>query len=173
MELANQLSVCEQIKELLHGADYPLDSHASYAAAVALAKEHGYYIIYGESDDIIHVDGLTRTDAGATDDSIRLLDEKGFLPILGNGRLVFSIETIAEAIALAERYSRAIKITVTRDSPSVYWSYEASIGGEDSIEGITFDVIEFGGIYCRGLILKAPERLASSLKDQPDRDQDN
>lgn len=109
------------------------------------AKANGFVIITGASDDLMEIDGAICDEAGVWNGGIVhikcVFDEDG--KIIGgtlidgwNGRSdVFSVE--AKWDEGRDEYGNIIA-----------WTYETSVQHE------TFDIIDNGQIYCRGIVIK-------------------
>lgn len=129
---------------LLTGAEYPLSITPSIRNH---AKASGLVIVYGAGDDLIVFDGAIDDEYGAGDRTEIRLDRKGVIPdydqiskrdrdpdVKDNLRDYFQRECgggIVTAVWAAEPYS---------------WTYETTIPHE------TFEIVEDGQPYCRGIV---------------------
>jgi len=129
------------IAAALHGLEYPLSIPKELAAE---AKAAGIVIVYGASDDLMEFDGAFRDEIGAYDGTEALIDANGVLP---------SWESASEDEEAARDYFerkpkvRTIEAVWSPDEPDgASWAYKTDI------PHVTFDVMEDGEIYCRGIV---------------------
>lgn len=125
----------------LHGLEYPLHIPKEVTAE---AKAAGIVIVYGASDDLMEFDGAFRDEVGAEDGTTAKVDAKGVLP---------SWESASEDEDAAADYMQ--RKPKTRDIQALWSPSEpegASWAYKTDIPHVTFDVMEDGEIYCRGIV---------------------
>ena len=126
----------ESVAAQLDGCEYPL--HISKDLKTA-CKAAGIVIVYGASDDLMEFDGAIYDEVGAYNGTSALVDPKGLL----SREDAEDDEEIADYVN-RKRGAQAIAAIWGRDDMS--WQYETGI------PHATFDVVEDGDIYCRGIV---------------------
>jgi len=130
-----------QLAARLNGIEYP-----TYIPndLLAEAKASGLVIVWGASDDLMEFYGAISGEIGADHESKTLLDAEGLLPdwnyLLENN----SFKGTFRDYFRRESNARTIKAFWGRNGYS--WSYETDI------PHATFDVMEDGSKYCRGIV---------------------
>ncbi|RKI24682.1 hypothetical protein D7V82_14580 [bacterium 1xD8-6] len=100
---------------------------------IETAKENGFVIVYGASDDLMEFDGAIREEIGC----------------YGGGAAWVKGERVSDApIAVGEKTIKAIWCGGEKDADGqeITWAYETGIPHE------TFMVYEDGEPYCRGIV---------------------
>jgi len=145
---ADQAVTPASIAALLHGVEYSRDVVSHEIADQA--KAAGILIVYGASDDLIEFDGAWSDEAGAGENTEVMIDATGVLP---------SWETVKdeddeEQAAEWHVRKRGARIITTLWGPKddagneyASWAYKTDIPHS------TFDVMEDGELYCRGIVL--------------------
>lgn len=129
----------EDLALALHGISYPcrIDAHL-----IEQAKAAGLVIVYGASDDLMEFEGAFRSEASVYDGVTVLLDAAGALPMR---------DEIDEDEGLADYFKRkpaAKTIEALWCKEEGYsWTYKTEI------PHATFEIVEDGESYCRGLVL--------------------
>jgi len=126
----------------LTGKEYPLriPDHLCIAA-----KNAGIVFVYGASDDLMEFDGAISEEIGARGDDVAFVHSGALLPdfdTLCDER----DEDGLEAYFQAKPKCQPIKAVWDRDGIS--WQYETDI------PHATFDVMEDGEVYCRGIVFR-------------------
>ena len=127
----------KEFAEMLDGSEYPFDVSNEVKE---IAKLNGFVIVYGASDDLMEFDGVICDELGAYDGGEAFLDENGL------------IENKCDCDDCP--YFKASMIGAQKIEALWYkeeglgWSYKTEIPHE------TFDIIEDGDIYCRGLVFE-------------------
>lgn len=139
------------IQALLHGAEY--DRNFPPQTAVELAKAAGVIIVAGASDDLMELYGAIRDEFGCYDGGTALLDAKG---LLGHWESVCDRGDQDEIRQWFVREAKAKKIEAiwAPKEPEASWVYQTDI------PHITFDVMEDGELYCRGLLIRLADLTA-------------
>lgn len=110
------------------------------------AKERGLVVVYGASDDLIEFEGAFRDEGSVYDGGTVRLDAEGLLPDIDNMR---DDDTISndELNRFFYRQGRSKTIEAIWGEPAGYsWSYKTDI------PHATFEVMDGGGPYCRGIV---------------------
>jgi len=124
----------EQLAEQLNGCEYPL---AVNPEVIKAAKQSGLVIAYGQSDDLIEFEGAIYDEAGVGENTVVHLTRTG----LPNNRC--DDADCPYFISTLEKMSR-IKTIWSQGDYS--WQYETVI------PHATFDILEDGDKYCRGIV---------------------
>jgi len=120
----------EQLAEKLNGREYGEEITRDEAAQ---AKEHGLVVVYGTSDDLMEFYGAIHDEKDCWGGGTVYFDEEG----------QDDCPYIAKAI---EGYKTIEAKWCAPDSPS--WTYETDI------PHATFDIMEDGEVYCRGIVFE-------------------
>jgi len=129
----------------LNGREYPFSQQIS-KEEIAAAKAEGIVIVYGASDDLMELEGAIRDEVGA--------HEGGTACILGGKLLEPHDADRCDCpycgYAEAEQRAKVIKALWCPENvpgnPS--WAYKTDIPHE------TFDIMEDGELYCRGIVFR-------------------
>lgn len=130
----------ESIAAALNGTEYPPD--AAISAISAAAKAAGLVIVYGASDDLMEFEGAIYDEIGAYDGTTAYLDRKG---LLDRDQIDDNDDEAITDYTLRKR--RAVSIEALWDPGDGYsWSFQTEI------PHATFEVVEDGAPYCRGIV---------------------
>lgn len=122
---------------LLNGVEYPFDVHEE---TQNIAQLNGFVIVYGASDDLMEFDGVVYDEIGAYGGGNAFFDEHGLIVNeCDNDDCVYFKRVMKTAQKIEAFWCKEKGIT---------WSYETDIPHE------TFDIIEDGEIYCRGIVFE-------------------
>jgi hypothetical protein len=128
----------EAMAALLHGREYrnELPEEGSDAAG-----EAGLVVVFGASDDLMEFDGAISDEVDCCNGGTALVDSRGLLnrDSIEDG----DDEAIADYVA---RKAKARSIRAVWGKGGVSWSYETDI------PHATFDVLEDGEVFCRGIV---------------------
>lgn len=119
----------EQFAERLNGRE--MGSEIDFIESKE-AKSLGLVILFGYSDDSAEF-------RGAIHDEIYVYDGGGDIFVYQEGIVV-----MLKSVSLKDH--QLAKIEAVRDSEGYYWTYKADI------PHATFDILEFGEKYCRGIV---------------------
>lgn len=123
----------------LNGSEYPLRVSNELAEQ---AKSAGLVIVYGASDDLMEFQGAIGDELTAMGGRIVLVDADGLLPDNAD-----DIETDEDRARYYYRKGKAKIIEALWAKEGDYsWTYRTAIPHE------TFEVVEDGGQYCRGIV---------------------
>lgn len=107
----------------------------------AEAKASGLAIIFGASDDLMEFRGAIDEELGCFEGREVLIDSKGVLPEREQ------IDNDEELEDFFLRRKTAKKIEAIWDKDGYSWLYETTI------PHVTFDILEDGNKYCRGIVI--------------------
>jgi len=107
-----------------------------------IAKERGWVIVYGASDDLIEFDGAIVDEAGVYDGGEVKFDKEGFLP---------SFEDVEHNPKDCQKWLKRASNTTTIEAlwckeERYSWTYKIDRPHE------TFEVMEDDEHYCRGIV---------------------
>lgn len=123
----------------LNGSEYPLRISNELAEQ---AKAAGLVIVYGASDDLMEFRGAIYDELYVNDGGTALVDAEGLLPDNAD-----DLETDEERARYYYRKGKAKTIEALWAKEGDYsWTYRTAIPHE------TFEVVEDGGPYCRGIV---------------------
>lgn len=142
----------QELAQKLNGTESPIRISKELRQQ---AKEAGLVIVYGASDDLMEFDGAFRDEVGCYDGGVALVDSKGVL----DRSLIDSDddEAIADFVA---RKKKASVIEALWCVDGYSWTYRTNVPHE------TFEVVDNGDPYCRGIVfalasLAAPQGIDS------------
>lgn len=145
----------EAIAVALSGTEYQHGFDAQLSTVAKDAKAAGLLIVYGASDDLIDFDGAFRDEVGVYGGDTVALDRKGVL----DRDQCDTDDEIAD-YTIRKRTARTIEAVWGEDGIS--WQYRTEI------PAATFDVMEDGEVYCRGLVIDIndlPEPDAGQVRE--------
>jgi hypothetical protein len=131
----------EQLAEKLNGSNYLLRSQKEW---MQKAKDNGLVIVYGASDDLIEFDGAIYDEAGASDRGEIQIDKLGVLPSFEQIKEDGDMNDLKKWFA---REEKAKVITCHWAEDGYSWTYSTDI------PHATFDIIDEGETYCRGMVI--------------------
>ena len=137
----------EELAALLNGGEYGAEVDKDICAT---AKANGLVIVFGASDDLMEFEGALSEEISAYGGTIALVDAKGVLPewddIKDKDRRDYDFMR-----DYFQRQGSVKAIEACWDSEGYTWTYKTDI------PHATFEIVEDGDKYCRGIVL--------SLKD--------
>lgn len=151
--------IIKQIKEKINGIEYGTKIDNSI---IDIAKNNNIVIIRGASDDLIDFEGAIYNELDCYSDNI---EEIYIIP--HNGKYFAEYDTVEDLrfgsydltnllqTFLKEKLEKSIKIQVAycgvfnKDG----WGFQVETPKGYKIDYDTFDILEDGALYCRGLIL--------------------
>lgn len=125
----------------LNGTEYPVRGIQAIADE---ARAAGIVIVYGASDDLMEFDGAVRDEVYACGGATVPADAKGPLPDWENVK--DQGEAAVAAYIERKKSFRTIEAVWCPKGLDASWAYETDIPHS------TFDVMEDGGLYCRGIV---------------------
>lgn len=125
----------EVIANALNGSTYPFEPSQETQRA---AKEGGIVIVFGASDDLMEFRGAIYDEIGAYKGTVAYVTRKGRVANeCGNDECPHYARAKAKADTIRAVWS---------DKGDPCWSYETDI------PHATFEVMEDGEVYCRGIV---------------------
>lgn len=135
----------EELAAKLSGIAYPADRHIT-TELINQAAAAGLVIVYGASDDLMEFEGAVRDELGCYDGGTALVDANGLLP---------ERENIEDDDELADYFARKPAAQPIEalwcDEPGYSWTYRTAI------PHATFEIIDDGEPYCRGIVFALAE----------------
>lgn len=127
----------KELAEILNGMEYPV--HIKEETRT-IAEENGLVIVYGASDDLMEFDGAIYDEFGCWDGGTAYLNANGIV----ENKCEFE-----ECPYYLESLNFAVPIkAVWNGKGNPCWSYRTPL----QLPHETFDVIEDGDVYCRGIV---------------------
>ena len=124
----------KEIADLLDGMEY---GEKIPRTRLKYAKENGAVIVFGASDDLMEFRGAIEDEVGAYGGATAYIDKNG---------LVKNKCDNEDCPYFIEERTHAIRITAIWDSEGYSWVYITAIPHE------TFEILEDGQKYCRGIV---------------------
>jgi len=139
----------KKLAELITGREYPFRLSMDEQRDV---KTSGLVVVYGHSDDLMMFDGAINDDEGCWTGGTVYLTNQG---LLRNQCLDYDCPYFTKA----KKKAATIEAIWNRDRKYTGWVYETEIPHE------TFDVMEDGEFYCKGIVfsLKDVKPIAGAL----------
>ena len=131
----------------LNGTEYPARFPSGLIAA---AKEAGLVVVYGASDDLMEFEGAIYDEVGASNGKEVYVDQQGLFP--DRDSIVDDDELRA---FFARQDAKPAKITANWDTEGYSWTYTTTI------PHATFEIVEDGEKYCRGIVFSLPDAKGS------------
>lgn len=128
----------EALADALNGFSYPFDLPKQFVRA---AHDAGLVVVFGASDDLMEFRGAIADEIEAYGGTTVLLTADG---IFENDTCRSQCRYFTQAKALAQEYGKTIEACWDQEGYS--WIYRTII------PHVTFDVIEDGEKYCRGIV---------------------
>lgn len=138
----------EQLAAQLNGRNYPL---ALELAVTVEAKANGLVIVYGASDDLMEFDGALYDEVIVYSGGYALVDAAGVLDLdqIDDD----DDEAIADFVA-RKKTARTIEAIWSEAGNEAAWTYKTDI------PHATFEVLDEGDTYCRGIIFSLSDLSA-------------
>ena len=145
----------QEFAERITGQEYPFA-----LAEPELAKENGFVVLWGQSDDSLEVDGLVRDKASAWDGVTCRIDKEGVLEINEDGTFCSDEpETIEECRDWVRRYDASIQVKAEW-CPDAYLRWRSTADDDPSKDKAIFVVLEDGQPNCEGLVIQMSPKPA-------------
>ncbi|HXE63261.1 MAG TPA: hypothetical protein VN519_06945 [Bryobacteraceae bacterium] len=140
----------EELAAKLNGREYGEEMTKEEGAE---AKRNGVVVVYGASDDLMEFRGAIYDEAGAYNGRAVLLDCNGILPSWDDA--INGGESGAAEYLRRKPLCKVIEAVWTDgvDDPLPPWSYKTDIAHS------TFDIMEDGEVYCRGIVFELVDLL--------------
>lgn len=134
----------ELLAVALHGREYPFDLTAEEQAQ---AKAAGLVVIFGASDDLMELRGAINDEFDCYDGGTALIDAKGLLPARDS---IEGDDDLRDFFA-REPLAKKVEAVFGQEAPAPTWTYNTTI------PHATFDVMEDGELYCRGIVISVAD----------------
>ena len=141
----------EELAALLNGMEYPLRIGK---ALVRQAEAEGLVIVYGASDDLMEFEGAIHDEIGAWNGVTVDVDANGLLPDFDELVADRDKDDLRDYFR-REPHTKAIE-AIWGDGGDYSWTYETEI------PHVTFDVLEDGERYCRGIVFSMADLRSAS-----------
>ena len=142
----------QEMAEKLHGREYPFEP-TPYEIESAI--QNGYVVVFGSSDDLTEFRGAIYDEGDAPGDHLLMRDRKGTWGISEPPSLneQFVLTRFGYDWNADQQGKQRIVIKSLWCPPglNMSWAYELNC------EHATFDVMEDGEIYCRGVVFALPK----------------
>ncbi|MCK5603661.1 hypothetical protein KAR91_17375 [Candidatus Pacearchaeota archaeon] len=110
------------------------------------AKSNGLVIVYGASDDLMEFDGAIYEEVGCYDGGMVLIDQEGLLP----NREDIDDDDVLQDYFQRKPNAKTIEALWCKED-GYSWTYRTDI------PHATFEVVEDGETYCRGIVFLLSE----------------
>lgn len=134
----------QQLAALLHGTQYPVSIPQEIRQQ---AKAAGLVIVYGASDDLMEFEGAIEDEIGCYCGGSAFVDALGLLPEFQG----IDKDDKDELRAYFQREDGSLEIEAVWSEDGWSWTYRTEI------PHATFDVLEEGEPYCRGIVFALPD----------------
>jgi hypothetical protein len=132
----------KKLAEQLDGISYPVNQTKSFKELARLAKENRLVIVCGESDDIMAFYGAIDDEVGCYDGCGAFVDAQGMIP--SRDSIDQDDETLHNWF-----HRKAVAKPIAAlwcNEPNISWTFRTHI------PHYTFNVMEEGSIFCRGIV---------------------
>ena len=136
------MSTAQEFAARLNGREY---GNEITAAEEAEAKAAGLVVVFGYSDDNTELRGAIRDEVGTYDGTTFRVSRDGHV-LVGWESLDKDSEMEVELYFLRKRESAEIQALWSPADPACSWAYRTDL------PHATFDVMEDGDLYCRGIV---------------------
>jgi len=132
----------EEAAVLLNGFEYPAREIEAHAKAL---KAAGLVAVFGMSDDLMEFRGAIHDEVGAYDNATVLIDTEGLIPTFD------AVSDEGDEAAMASYFRRkpngvVVEAIWSPDEPEASWLIRTAI------PHATFDIMEDGDLFCRGVV---------------------
>jgi hypothetical protein len=140
----------QELATMLNGAEYPFKLWKEHEAA-----KHGLVVVYGASDDLIEFEGAIDDEAGAYGGDPICFDKEG--PLEAWETLDKDVED--DVRAYFKRKDNHRTITPIWSEGEYSWQYQTEI------PHATFDIMDDGEKYCKGIVFHI-DSLALPIRNE-------
>lgn len=130
----------KEFAEMLNGREYGEEITQEESI---LAKENNLVVVYGASDDLMEFEGAIYDELDAWEGTIARLSKEGILKSPCDDHPDFCAHKCKYFVDVW-KYAKTIKAVWGQNGIS--WTYETEIPHE------TFNIMEDGDVYCRGIV---------------------
>jgi hypothetical protein len=131
----------ESLAAMIHGCEYREELGRFDGRA---AKAAGLVVVFGASDDLMELEGAIHEEFDCFSGGIAYLDVQGLIDRERSGIDDGATDRQIEEYSWRKTRARSIRAVWGKDDIS--WQYETTI------PHATFDVMEDGEVYCRGIV---------------------
>ena len=142
----------DEAAAVMSGREYTNEITASEAKSWA---ESDLVIIFGASDDLCELRGAIEDEVGVCDGGEFCIDRLGRMllpPIEDDDREVLEKYLVMDVVKKRRAYAIQIEAIWCPEEPNCSWAYKASVPAS------TFDIMEDGELYCRGIVIDLKEK---------------
>lgn len=132
----------KEFAEKLSGREYEMPQFTK--EELEEARENGFVIIYGASDDLMEIDGAICDEADVWNGGIVHIKCVFHENKLAGGGVIDGSNERSDILSVEAKWDEGRD----EDGNIIAWTYETSVPHE------TFDIMEDGEIYCRGIVIK-------------------
>lgn len=136
----------EQVADQLDGLEYPLEIKKLQREQLAADR---LVVVFGASDDLMEFRGAIYDEVGSYGGSTALVDSEGLLPERDSFEGDGSDDVELEHFFGRKKVAKEIKAEWCRDGYS--WTYQTNI------PHATFEIMDDGEKYCRGIVFSLDE----------------
>lgn len=111
------------------------------------ARESGLFVIYGASDDLVEIDGLSADEMGCYGGGELYLTATGVAEMPDEDEQ----EVLAKFGVLEQVKCAGRKVQIHWDKDGYSWTYETDV------PHATFEILDDGEKYCRGIVIDAAD----------------
>lgn len=140
----------ESLAALLNGREC---LHEITPAEEAEAKASGLLVIFGASDDLTELRGALNDEAGAYNGATHRIDAKGFIPYWDD----LDHDNENECADYFARKNGGVEVRAIWDKDGYSWAIETDV------PHATFDILEDGETYCRGIVIDLADISAAPI----------
>lgn len=144
----------EEAAALLNGFEYPAREIETHAASL---KAAGLVAVFGQSDDLMEFRGAIYDEVGAYDSTTVLIDGEGLVPTFDDVSDTGDEDRVA-AYFRRKPNGRKVQALWSPDEIEASWLIKTDI------PHATFDIVEDGDLYCRGVVF-----ALADVPHQPER----
>lgn len=142
----------EELAKMIDGSEYPFTLWPEHEAA-----KHGLVVVYGASDDLMEFEGAIRDEFDCFEGGTALVDAEGVLPPWEN----VQEEGEEQARDYFRRKPTCRQIEAVWGKEDYSWTYKTDI------PHVTFDIMEDGEKYCRGIVFHVSDMLIATAPGEP------
>jgi hypothetical protein len=141
------MSLRDEIAASLNGIQNPRNRILP-ADIAAMAKREGVLVVYGASDDLMEFEGAFHDEFDCYEGGTAWIHAGG---ILTKEEIDLDDDDDSELLLYAQRKAAARTIRAIWDSEGYSWTYKTDI------PHVTFDMMEDGEKYCRGIVFNVAD----------------
>ncbi|MDV3349923.1 hypothetical protein QGP82_14555 [Leptothoe sp. LEGE 181152] len=149
----------QEFAEKITGQEYPFELEDR-----ELAKHHMLIVLWGQSDDLLEVDGLIRDECSAWEGRTARFGSHGFLEINEDGSLQSAEPTtVQECREIVENFDSSFEVKAEWCPGGTNLSWRITADTIPSERKAVFVVVEDGEPMCEGLVVRMPVSQTTQL----------